>query len=872
MASVLCIGSLALAQMPQDFDKNLTKDFDKNLTKNFANDFDKNLAKDFAQDLMKENMQNPQTKQKNLKTQNLQNLQTQQTTQKNPPTQNLQNQQNQTTQNQRLAMFSTQTESSQTDSSQNQNLNNAKYYDSLQAQDLGTITASAKGFESKIDELNRNVYIIDKDTIEQKGFKTTEEIFSYIPFITRNSIGLGTNLDLRGQGSASNVNVQVLLNGINQNMLDSSHGVTPINTIAPSDIERIEVLPGGGAVMYGNGTRGGVINIITKRRYESFSPSVGISYLGVPQAWGSKYKGLYGEINADMRLAGKITKGLYYGISGRFLHKSGYRVGDKSNAYNVGGNLSWDITQNHSLGIEASYFSGYITTSPNLLFAIGTQVGQPSSVDNSPDKSKRYNSGEGLIKTKQDRIDTSIVYDAKFAENHKFQAKAFFHYLKNKYTTNLQDVWYARGNASMWVEDFSQSGSYFIDEKIGLNLRYDYKHYKGLLIVGFDSIYNIGERFLSLHYDLPNVNMAMPTMPTMTLVSMNHYLHTPIIANKWTNSIYAIEKFDITKRFSLTFGARYENANYTGKRRYSNNQGMLITMQQGQANVTVRNTYPASPTPTYNTRRPDKAIKNNISNYALELASNYKFGTQEQGNVYAKYEKGFRSPNPDTLTGVANSIYVDSNVKSEEYHTFEVGSKAQIGKFVFLSGSVFYTLTQNELYNYGSAHSGLSGFGYRNYDLTQRTGVEIFSKQEFFNQSLRFSESFTYVDARILKGTFATDTATRSMNGQKIPYTSNYKATIGINYDITRNFGIWTQNSFIGRQKDIVGGNINAYSLTDLGFDMRFGDFSATLGVRNVFDTLYFSYYNSDASDPTIGNSYLYAKGREVFLDLRYAF
>ncbi len=79
-----------------------------------------------------------------------------------------------------------------------------------------------------------------------------------MPFVGKANQGLGTNLDLRGQGASSNVNVQVLLNGTNLNMLDSSHGVTPINTIAPSDIERVEILPGGGAVMYGNGTRGGL--------------------------------------------------------------------------------------------------------------------------------------------------------------------------------------------------------------------------------------------------------------------------------------------------------------------------------------------------------------------------------------------------------------------------------------------------------------------------------------------------------------------------------------------------------------------------------------------------------------------------------------
>lgn len=39
-------------------------------------------------------------------------------------------------------------------------------YTSLQAQDLGKVSATARGFESRLDELNRNVYIIDKDTIE----------------------------------------------------------------------------------------------------------------------------------------------------------------------------------------------------------------------------------------------------------------------------------------------------------------------------------------------------------------------------------------------------------------------------------------------------------------------------------------------------------------------------------------------------------------------------------------------------------------------------------------------------------------------------------------------------------------------------------
>lgn len=122
---------------------------------------------------------------------------------------------------------------------------------------LNQSIVSATKVEKALKELDRNVYLITKDEITNKGFTSTEEIFRFSPFITTNNTGLGTNIDMRGQGNKANTSLKVLLNGNDLNMLDSSHGVTPFATIAPSDIESIEILPGGGAVVYGNGTRGG---------------------------------------------------------------------------------------------------------------------------------------------------------------------------------------------------------------------------------------------------------------------------------------------------------------------------------------------------------------------------------------------------------------------------------------------------------------------------------------------------------------------------------------------------------------------------------------------------------------------------------------
>ena len=54
-------------------------------------------------------------------------------------------------------------------------------------------------------------------------------------------------------------------------MVDAAHGIIPLEMIAIKDVEQVEVMPGGGAVLYGSGTRGGVVNIITKQKPRDFS-------------------------------------------------------------------------------------------------------------------------------------------------------------------------------------------------------------------------------------------------------------------------------------------------------------------------------------------------------------------------------------------------------------------------------------------------------------------------------------------------------------------------------------------------------------------------------------------------------------------------
>lgn len=239
--------------------------------------------------------------------------------------------------------------------------------------DQSVVTATT--YETTLKELDRNVYIVDKDDIANKGFTNTEEIFRMIPFVSTNNQGLGTNIDLRGQGDKSGYALKVMLNGNAINMLDSTHGVTPFATIAPSDIESIEILPGGGAVLYGNGTRGGVINIITRKRYDGFSGNIGLNY-------GNVLTGIPGSdnYNASAKVGGKIGDNLHLSLGARYLNTRGYRYGDKNQSANASFGLIYDISSSQNISFDANYFHGYNITTPAL--ELPTEFQKASDINN----------------------------------------------------------------------------------------------------------------------------------------------------------------------------------------------------------------------------------------------------------------------------------------------------------------------------------------------------------------------------------------------------------------------------------------------------------------------------------------------------------
>jgi iron complex outermembrane receptor protein len=110
--------------------------------------------------------------------------------------------------------------------------------------------------------------VITADEIERSPGQTIPEILARVPGIQVKSNFGGVNsaqttIDMRGFGATATSNTLILVNGRRLNDVDMS--AVDLSAIPRDSIERIEVIHGNaGAVLYGDGAVGGVVNIVTK--------------------------------------------------------------------------------------------------------------------------------------------------------------------------------------------------------------------------------------------------------------------------------------------------------------------------------------------------------------------------------------------------------------------------------------------------------------------------------------------------------------------------------------------------------------------------------------------------------------------------------
>ncbi len=131
------------------------------------------------------------------------------------------------------------------------------------AQDQSIVITATRFPDSKRD-LPVGVTVITADDIRKSASSNLGDILAQFGLLQIRDLAGTQNpqLDLRGFGVTGDQNTLVLLDGLR--LSESDLESAQLSAIPLESIERIEIVRGGGAVLYGAGASGGTINIITR--------------------------------------------------------------------------------------------------------------------------------------------------------------------------------------------------------------------------------------------------------------------------------------------------------------------------------------------------------------------------------------------------------------------------------------------------------------------------------------------------------------------------------------------------------------------------------------------------------------------------------
>ena len=666
---------------------------------------------------------------------------------------------------------------------------------------------SETGFEKNLRNSTTSPFIITSKDIETKGYTSVSEVLDSVPGVNIQE-GLHPAVDVRGQGyQKAKATVQLLVDGVPANMLDTSHMNVPIDVVNINEIERIEVIPGGGAVLYGSGTSGGVINIITKKYKGNNNVRGGVGY----------QVGSFANNKFDVS-AGTSVGNFDFDVNYSKNRKHGYRDYDFTNSDYFSGRINYNISKTSNIAFK---YSGYRDkyTYPSFL----TQ----KELDDNRRQSGNDKEAKENNRIKKDEF--TLTYNTKIGDKNDLNILGFYQKTDipseaiEDYTSEYKGMLAgqaaglrkalsnprlpARARTAMQNRLNTLLNELRTTNSVDFKTISEFKDTKKAIKIKDKFTYdNTGSNVV---VGLGYTDNDMLRVSKMELVGKRVMADTKIDLSKKTFEVFALNTYKIN-RVELIQGLRFENSKYDGTRK--NNDDTLN-------------------------------IKKSKDNWAGSLAVNYLYS--DTGNAYVKYERAFTSPAPGQLVDKVQTAprfytYKVNNLKSESTDLFEIGwNDYLLGSL--LSADVFYAETKDEIatiFDGGAANAHGTAFRSTNLGKTKRYGFDLSAEQKF--EKFTFKEAYSFIETKILKDNSS------SFEGKHIADVPRHKLVFSVDYDITSKFTVgadyeYRAAAFIDNTNKY--GKDKAKSVFNLRADYKLtNSLNIYAGINNIFGA---KYYNS---------------------------
>jgi iron complex outermembrane receptor protein len=560
--------------------------------------------------------------------------------------------------------------------------------------ELDEVVISAPSAADTLRVVPHSVSVITTEDIERSPSRTVAEVLGREANLNIQSYfgrDKGATVDMRGFGATAVSNVLVLVDGVRLNASDLSGA--DLSSVALSQVERIEVLRGGGAVRYGDGAVGGIIHVLTRR------PRSGP---------------LKGEFEA--RTASYDTQELRFSasggagpLSGRIdvgrLDGNGYRDNDEQRRRDTAAELR--ITPDGPLSFM------------DVLLRVSRHTDEYKLPG--PVSRERFLSGSAALRRSSTAspLDGGSTDDRKFGTLWRFDL-GDFGLIEFQTDHRTRDNPYLIGvNPAQPLSD----QQYMIEStRRDVQLRYDLDY------SAFGRIHSFGAGFVTQSSDYLRRDVGR------TVIDQSRLRTGDLNGQAW----YAETVFRATDALRLNAGwrsddtkSRTEAATY---RRTCQFQNVFIP---GLGFIPVE-----IPGSCVTGLEADSRYASSTRSHAAELGVSWQ--PVKALVAFASVSRNFRNPNIDELA------LASSDLRAQRGRTIEAGVRLQPDDRLSLGLTLFRLRNQDEIYFDSTGVPSVN----RNYDLpTQRTGVELETRWQPSTAWL-FAANAGYVQPRF-KGTDA---------------------------------------------------------------------------------------------------------------------
>lgn len=211
---------------------------------------------------------------------------------------------------------------------------------------LKEMVVTATRVEQSLTDVVADVSVIDRDTIERSGAVALADVLVRVPGLSmaRNG-GLASTTSVFVRGAESRFTA-VFVDGVR---IDSqSTGGASWQNIPLSQVERIEVVRGPAAAVYGSDALGGVIQIFTRKGEAGFTPSLGLG-VGTHGTWrlDTHLSGATEAVDYSIGITRELSDGFNTKPTGSQPDRDGYR------ATSASARLGWALNEAHRLELTA---------------------------------------------------------------------------------------------------------------------------------------------------------------------------------------------------------------------------------------------------------------------------------------------------------------------------------------------------------------------------------------------------------------------------------------------------------------------------------------------------------------------------------------